>query len=70
MKHSLIWIPLVGSATYIMGFPFMRRYSKALLAKHPHLVGKDIETTRHSCSRFMQAPNTVLSFVKEHAGVR
>lgn len=42
----------------------MRRYSKAFLAKHPYLVGKDIETTRHSCSRFMQAPNTVLSFVE------
>ncbi|WP_046016568.1 acetyltransferase [Marinomonas sp. S3726] len=64
MKHNLIWIPLVGTATYLMGFPFMRRYSKAFLAKHPHLKGKDIETTRRSCRRFMQAPNTVLSFVE------
>ena len=64
MKHSLIWFPLIGSATYIMGFPFMRRYSKAFLVKYPHLAGKDIETTRRSCKRFMQAPNTVLSFVE------
>ncbi len=64
MKHSLIWVPFIGSATYIMGFPFMRRYNKAFLAKHPHLKGQDIETTRRSCERFMQAPNTVLSFVE------
>ena len=64
MKHSLIWIPLIGSATYLMGFPFMRRYSKAKLEKSPHLKGKDLETTRRSCARFMQAPNTVLSFVE------
>lgn len=64
MKHSLIWIPLIGTGTFIMGFPFMRRYSKRFLAKHPHLKGKDLETTRRSCKRFMQAPNTVLSFVE------
>lgn len=64
MKRSLIWVPLIGSATYIMGFPFMRRYNKAFLEKHPHLKGKDIETTRRSCKRFMQSPNTVLSFVE------
>lgn len=64
MKHSLIWVPLIGSATYIMGFPFMRRYNNAFLERHPHLKGTDIETTRRSCERFMQSPNTVLSFVE------
>ncbi|MEL0621838.1 acetyltransferase [Marinomonas arenicola] len=64
MKQVLFWLPLVGSATWLMGFPFMKRYSKAKLQKSPHLIGKDLETTRQSCRRFIQRPNSVLSFVE------
>lgn len=64
MKQVLFWLPLVGSAAWLMGFPFMKRYSKAKLQKSPHLKGKDLATTRHSCKRFMQRPNSVLSFVE------
>ncbi|TDO96259.1 acetyltransferase [Marinomonas balearica] len=64
MKQALFWIPLVGTATKIMGFPFMKRHSKERLKKHPKLVGEDLETTRRSCKRFAKTPNTVLSFVE------
>ncbi|REG84836.1 acetyltransferase [Marinomonas pollencensis] len=64
IKQILFWLPLVGSAAWLMGFPFMKRYSKAKLQKSPHLKGKDLATTRQSCERFMQRPNSVLSFVE------
>lgn len=64
MKEILFWIPLVGTATWLMHFPMMKRYSKEILRKHPHLAGKDLETTRQSCARFIQHPNSVLNFVE------
>lgn len=64
MKQALFWMPLVGTATYIMGFPYMKRYSKDRLKKHPHLVGKDLETTRRSCVRLLNRPNSIMSFVE------
>ncbi|WCN10499.1 acetyltransferase [Marinomonas mediterranea] len=64
MKQALFWIPLIGTATRIMGFPFMKRHSKEKLIKRPELAGEDLETTRRSCKRFAKTPNTVLSFVE------
>jgi 1-acyl-sn-glycerol-3-phosphate acyltransferase len=64
MKSSLRWLPLIGSATYIMGFPQVKRYSKELIAKKPHLAGKDLQTTRKACERFKRYPNNLLSFVE------
>ena len=48
-KIQLIWIPFLGQAMWALDFPFMRRYSRAFLAKHPELRGKDLEI--HSFSR-------------------
>ncbi|WP_181161409.1 acetyltransferase [Maribrevibacterium harenarium] len=64
MKSSLRWLPLIGSATYIMGFPQVKRYSKEQIANKPHLAGKDLHTTRKACERFKRYPNNLLSFVE------
>ncbi len=64
MKDTLGWLPLVGSATKIMGFPHVKRYSKAKLARHPELVGKDLATTQKSCESLMSSPSAVMSFVE------
>ena len=42
----------------------MKRYSAATLARHPHLKGKDIETTRKSCAKFLTVPTTIINFVE------
>ena len=42
----------------------MKRYSKEKLAKHPHLKGKDIETTKKACQRFKHNPVTIASFAE------
>jgi 1-acyl-sn-glycerol-3-phosphate acyltransferase len=42
----------------------MRRYSKSFLAKHPHLKGKDMETTRKACEKFRSKPVSIMNFVE------
>ncbi|MGB3726232.1 MAG: acyltransferase [Glaciecola sp.] len=64
LKQQLIWLPFVGLAAWAMDMPFMRRYSQAFLAKHPHLRGTDIETTKASCQKFVNRPTTVINFVE------
>ncbi|RBP82430.1 acyltransferase [Marinomonas rhizomae] len=64
MKQALIWLPFVGSAAYIMGFPFMKRYTRSQIQKKPKLAGKDLATTKRSCSRLLRRPNSIMSFVE------
>lgn len=62
MKWELLFVPIIGWGTWAMDFPFMRRYSKEKLEKHPELRGKDIETTRRSCERFRGDPLCIVNF--------
>ena len=64
MKRELIWVPFIGLACWVLGFPFMRRYSAAVLERHPELRNKDLETTRRACDAFRQAPTAVLNFAE------
>ncbi|PJG58100.1 acyltransferase [Aeromonas cavernicola] len=64
LKKELIWVPLLGLAWWALDFPFMRRYSKAFLATHPHMKGKDIATTQRACAKFRDTPVSVMNFVE------
>jgi 1-acyl-sn-glycerol-3-phosphate acyltransferase len=64
LKKELIWLPFVGIAAWALDMPFMRRYSQEFVAKNPHLKGKDIETTRKSCKKFVHSPTSVINFVE------
>jgi 1-acyl-sn-glycerol-3-phosphate acyltransferase len=64
LKQSLIWVPLLGLAWWALEFPFMRRYSKAEIAKNPELKGKDIEKTRQACEKFRHNPVTIINFLE------
>ncbi|GGW91826.1 acyltransferase [Alteromonas halophila] len=64
LKQQLIWVPVLGLAWWALDFPFMRRYSKAFLAKHPHMQGKDMETTRRACEKFRFKPVSIMNFVE------
>ncbi len=63
-KQELIWFPLLGPAWWALDFPFMKRYSKEKLAKHPELRGKDLETTRKMCARFKDDPVSIINFLE------
>ncbi len=64
LKSQLIWVPLLGLAWWALDFPFMKRYSREKLAKHPELAGRDVETTRRACEKFRGLPISVLIFAE------
>ncbi len=64
IKQQLIWIPFLGLAWWAMDMPFMKRYSRAYLKRHPERRGQDLEATRRSCERFSEVPTTVINFVE------
>lgn len=64
LKQELIKVPIMGIAWWALDFPFMKRYSKAYLEKHPEKKGQDIETTRQACEKFKQLPTSVVNFLE------
>ncbi|HBD18932.1 MAG TPA: acyltransferase [Arenimonas sp.] len=75
LKHTLIWVPVLGLCWWALDFPFMRRHTKSQLAKRPELAGKDLAATRKACERFRHIPVSVMNFVEgtrftpaKHAG--
>ncbi len=65
MKKQLMWLlPIGGQGAWLLDFPFMERYSREFLAKHPELQGKDMETTRKVCAKFKYIPTAIISFIE------
>ncbi|GJM42521.1 MAG: acyltransferase [Ardenticatenaceae bacterium] len=64
LKQELIWVPVIGLAWWALDFPFMKRYSKAQIARNPALRGKDLQTTRKACERFKTTPVSVMNFME------
>jgi len=64
IKQELVWFPVLGVAWWAMDMPFMKRYSKSYLAKHPEQKGKDLEATRKACEKFRDTPTTVINFIE------
>lgn len=64
LKSELAWMPIVGQASWALGFPFMRRYSAEYLARHPEKRGTDLETTRRACRRYSHVPAAILNFLE------
>jgi 1-acyl-sn-glycerol-3-phosphate acyltransferase len=64
LKKELIWVPILGLAWWGLDFPFMKRYSRSLIKKKPHLKGKDIEITRRACQKFKDKPVSIMNFVE------
>lgn len=64
LKQQLAWVPFIGLACWALDMPFMRRYSRGYLIRHPDRRGKDVETTRLSCEKFRSHPTTIVNFVE------
>jgi 1-acyl-sn-glycerol-3-phosphate acyltransferase len=64
IKQELIWFPFLGLAWWAMDMPFMSRYSKTYLAKHPEDKGKDLDATRKACEKFRHTPTSVINFIE------
>ena len=64
LKKELIWVPFLGLAFWALDYPFMKRYSKAHLEKHPEDKGKDLEITKQACKKFKDLPVTVVNYLE------
>lgn len=64
LKRQLIWVPFLGLAWWALDFPFMQRYTKEQLKRHPERRGKDVEATRKACAKFAELPVSVMNFVE------
>jgi 1-acyl-sn-glycerol-3-phosphate acyltransferase len=63
-KRQLIWLPIIGQGLWALDYPFMRRYSRSYLARHPEKAGQDREATRRACRKYRHAPVSILNFVE------
>ncbi|MFO6017247.1 acetyltransferase, partial [Pseudomonas aeruginosa] len=64
LKQELIWVPIIGLCWWALDFPFMKRYSKAYLARHPEKKGQDLATTRKACAKFSRITVAVINFLE------
>lgn len=64
IKQELIWMPVLGLAWWALDFPFVKRYSRAVLERKPHLRGKDLEITRKACRKFREIPVSIMNFTE------
>ncbi|MCY1419171.1 putative acyltransferase YihG [compost metagenome] len=64
LKQELIWVPIIGLCWWALDFPFMKRYSKAYLAKYPEKKGEDLATTRKACAKFSRIKVAVFNFLE------
>ena len=63
-KRQLIWMPGVGLAMWLLGFPYVYRLTREQLETHPEWRGRDREATLQQCGRFLERPVTALIFVE------
>ena len=63
-KSQLIWIPFVGVAMYVLGFPYVKRVSRDQIRANPELRHVDRDNVFKACEGFNNHPTCVLNFVE------
>jgi 1-acyl-sn-glycerol-3-phosphate acyltransferase len=51
IKKNLMHVPLAGWACHLLHYPYMYRFTKEHLAKHPEDKGKDVAITKRACQK-------------------
>ena len=64
VKQQLIWIPFLGFAMWLLGFPYVRRYGREALARDPSLRRHDQQATQRAAETFKHRPTSVLNFME------
>ena len=63
-KWELIFIPFLGLAFKILGFPMMKRHNKDAIAKNPALKRQDFNEARRACEGLLNQPFTLLNYLE------
>jgi 1-acyl-sn-glycerol-3-phosphate acyltransferase len=64
LKQELIWVPVLGPIWWALDYPFMKRYSREYLQKHPEKRNADLMTARRAGMLFRHTPTTMLNFLE------
>lgn len=64
LKKQLIWVPFIGLSCKAMDFPFMNRYSRDYLTKHPEKKGEDLKITKAFCKKIASQPVSIMNFAE------
>lgn len=63
-KEQLIWVPFIGLAMKVLGFPYVKRVTKAQIKANPQLRTADRDNTLAACEGFKNHPTSILNFVE------
>lgn len=63
-KRELIWIPALGPAMWLLGFPYVRRLSKEQREANPALKDADRREIESACEGFRLHPTSILNFAE------
>jgi 1-acyl-sn-glycerol-3-phosphate acyltransferase len=63
-KSQLIWLPFVGQAMYVLGFPFVKRVTREQIEKNPRLRSADKDNVMKACEGLKNHPSTILNFAE------
>jgi 1-acyl-sn-glycerol-3-phosphate acyltransferase len=65
MKQELLWtLPFASWVCWVLDFPFVKRYSKSYLKKHPEKRGENIKTAKRSCEKFKDWPTAIVNYLE------
>ncbi len=63
-KEQLIWVPGIGLAMKVLGFPYVKRVTKAQVKANPKLLTADRDNVMQACEGFKNHPTSILNFVE------
>jgi len=63
-KQQLIWVPGIGMAMYFLGFPYVKRVTKAQIRANPKLKHADQDNIKRACKGFKNHPTSILNFLE------
>ena len=63
-KSQLVWLPFVGQAMYVLGFPFVKRVSREQIKKNPSLRSADKDNVMKTCEGLKNHPSAILNFAE------
>ncbi len=64
VKSNLRWVPLISAVCRAYDMPFMKRYSRAYLEKHPEKRGEDFRTAHAACNKLRGTPFSIINYVE------
>ena len=63
-KQQFVWVPGIGQAMYVLGFPYVKRATRAQIKANPKLKNADRDSITRACEGFKNHPTCILNFIE------